>query len=235
MNKYFSIRVILMIIPFMFLLTVQKSAARSVAKTDTLVGFMVNQKGKAMNNISVVYQGTVGRTNKKGIFMFPDVSLTDTLTLLLPQKRIWQVPIAGMSFVKITVREDQYSITEAKDEIMYIGYGTTNKRTGTSGNTSISGDELRKSGQTDIYQALAGKVAGLIVVRKDDGEQKLVIRGGSPSFVIEDNSALLVVDGMIVDNFDHVDIYSVEQVTIMKEASIYGMRGANGAVVIKTK
>ena len=225
----------------MFLLTIAPSTAFAMpsynteAATDTLVGLMVNQKGKAMKNISVVYAGKVARTDKKGIFMFPNVSLSDTLSLLLPKKRIWQVPVVGMSFVKITVREDRYTIDEAKDEIVFIGYGTMNKRTGTSGNTSISGDELRKGGQTDIYRALSGKIAGLTVVRTDDGEMKLVIRGGSPSFVIEDNSALLVVDGMFVDNFDHVDIYSVEQVTVMKDATIYGMRGSNGAVVIKTK
>jgi len=236
---YFFIRAILIIILFISLLTVHESAAyfdaNTETQTDTLVGLMVNQKGKAMKNISVVYTGKVQRTDKKGIFMFSDVSLADTLTLLLPQKRIWQIPIVGMSFVKITVREDRYSIAEAKDEIVYISYGTMNKRTGTSGNTSISGDDLRKGGQTDIYRALTGKIAGLSVVQRDDGELKLVIRGGSPSFIIEDNSALLVVDGMIVDNLDHVDIHSVEQVTVMKDATIYGMRGANGAVVIKTK
>ena len=205
------------------------------AATDTLVGLIINQKGKAMKNISVVYAGKVERTDKKGIFMFPEVSLSDTLSLLLPKKRIWQVPVVGMSFVKITVQEDRYSLDEAKDEIVYIGYGSMNKRTGSSGNISISGDELRKGGQTDIYRALTGKIAGLTVVRTDDGEMKFVIRGGAPSFVIEDNSALLVVDGMIVDNLDHVDIYSIEQVTVMKEATIYGMRGSNGAIVIKTK
>ena len=208
----------------------------SPTANDTLVGLIINEKGKPMKNISVSYTRTMlQRTDRKGIFVFPNVSLDDTLSLFLPKKRIWQVPVVGMSFLKITVLDNNYTITEAKDEILYIGYSTTNKRNTSSDVVSISGDELRRGGQTDLTLALTGKIAGLAVVRKDDGELKLVIRGGSPSFVIEDNSALLVVDGMIVDNLDYVDIYSVEQVTVMKDASIYGMRGANGAVVIKTK
>ena len=203
---------------------------------DTLVGLIVNQKGKPMRNITVSYTRTMlQRTDRNGIFVFPNVSLNDTLSLFLPKKRIWQVPVAGMSFLKITVREDNYSLTEAKDEIVYIGYGTMNKRNTPSDVVSISGDELRRGGQTDLTRALTGKIAGLTVVRRDDGEMKLVIRGGSPSFMIEDNSALLVVDGMIVENFDHVDIFSVETVTVMKQATMYGMRGSNGAVIVKLK
>jgi len=203
---------------------------------DTLVGLIVNQKGKPMRNITVSYtRSMVQRTDRNGIFVFPNVSLNDTLSLFLPKKRIWQVPVAGMSFLKITAYEDKYSLIEAKDEIAYIGYGVMNKRNTPSDVVSISGDELRRGGQTDLTRALTGKIAGLNVVRRDDGEMKLVIRGGSPSFMIEDNSALLVVDGMIVENFDHVDIFSVETVTVMKQATMYGMRGSNGAVIVKLK
>jgi len=206
------------------------------AQADTLVGLVVNQKGKALKNISVAYtEKTVQQTDKKGIFMFSNVSLSDTLTVVLSKSRIWQIPVSGMSFLKIIIRDKDFSVTEAKNEIINIGYGTVNKRTNTSDVVTISGDELRKGGQTNLTRALTGKVAGLTVVRTDDGEEKLVIRGGAPSFQIKDNSALLLVDGMIVDNFDDVDIYTVEQVTVMKNASIYGMRGANGAIVVKTK
>lgn len=233
-NKYIFILL-------MLLLSTNMPAMQFNAKTetDTLVGLIVDQKDKAMKNISVVYPGksgkTVQRTDKKGIFMFPNVSLSDTLTLLLPKKRIWQVPVAGMTFLKITVQDDKFSVTEAKEEIIDTGFGTEKKRNSTSGNVTISGDELRKGGQTDLMRVLPGKVSGLTVVRNENGEEKFVIRGGSTSFVTKDNSALLVVDGVVVDNLDHVDIYSVQQVTVMKDATIYGMRGSNGAIVIKTK
>jgi len=226
------------IISFMFLWFAHETMAQSSTKTnaDTLVGWVVNQKGKAMKDIPVSYPGkNVQRTDKKGFFEFPNVSLSDTLTIVLPKSRIWQIPVSGMSFLKITIRDNQFSIAEAKDEIINTGYGTAKKRTDPSGHVVISGDELRKSGQTDLMRALSGKVSGLSVVRNSDGEEKLYIRGGAPTLYAGDGSALYVVDGVVVDNFEHVDIYSVEFVTVMKEASIYGVRGANGAVVVKTK
>ena len=228
---------IIFFIPIIFLLMIDESKAQINAKTeaDTLVGLVVNQKGKAMRNIPVSYPGKgIQNSDKKGIFVFPNVSLSDTLTVVLPKSRIWMIPVSGMSFLKITIRDDQFSVAEAKDEIIGTGYGTVNKRTDTSGHVVISGDDLRKGGHTDLMRALAGKVSGLSVVRTDDGVEKFLIRGGSTSFML-DNTALCIVDGTVVENFDHVDIYSVENVTVMKDASIYGVRGANGAVVVKTK
>ena len=221
----------------LFFLTVHVSVAQNDVKieADTLVGLVVNKKGKALKNISVSYSGKgVQQTNKNGIFVFPDVSLSDTLTIVLSKSRIWEIPVSGTPYLKIVALDQDYSIAEAKNEIINTGYGTVSKKNNASNEVSISGDELRKGGQTDLTRALIGKVAGLAVVRTDDGEQKLVIRGGAPSIQIQDNSALLIVDGMPVDNLDDVDIFRVEQVTVLKQASIYGMRGSNGAIVVKT-
>jgi len=232
-----SCSIIRIFISIMLLLITHELAAQTDPKidADTLIGLVVNQKGKAMSNIPVSFPGKkLQHTNRKGIFVFPNVSLTDTLSILLPKSRIWQIPVSGWSFLKITILDNNYSVVEAKDEIIDIGYGTVQKRTDVSGNVVISGDELRQGKQTDLMRALVGKVAGLQVVRTEEGEAKFVIRGGSISFVA-DNAALCVLDGVIVSDFDHVDIYSVESVTIMKDASIYGVQGANGAVVIKTK
>ena len=230
-------QMIRIIISILLLLSAFELAAQTNAKseTDTLVGLVVNPKGKAMRNIPVTFPGkALQQTNRKGLFVFPNVSLSDTLTLLLPQSRIWQIPISGMSFLKITIRDDQFSVVEAKDEIIHIGYGTVNRQNDVSGNVTISGDELRKNGQTDLMQALIGRVSGLTIDRTADGERKIVIRGGATSFYL-DNSALIVIDDILVDNMDHVDIHSVESVTVMKDASIYGVRGANGAVIVQTK
>jgi TonB-dependent SusC/RagA subfamily outer membrane receptor len=46
---------------------------------------------------------------------------------------------------------------------------------------------------------------------------------------------LFVVDGVIVDDLSTVSIYDVDYVEVMKEASIYGSRGANGAILVRTK
>jgi len=225
-------------LPLMFFLVVHESTAQTNAKAnaDTLVGLVVNQKGQAMKNIQVSLPGKdAQRTDKKGIFVFPDASLSDTLTVVVPKSRQWLIPVSGMSFLKITIHDDRFSIAEAKEEIFSTGYGTTKKRTSTSGDKLIPGDELRRGGQSDLTLALAARVFELTFVRMDTGEEKLSFRNRPPSTDPNKNyTPLYVVDGVIVNNFDHVDIQTVESVTVMKYASVYGSRGGNGAIVVKT-
>lgn len=226
----------IVIFQMLFIFTAQFCVAGFSAETpsDTLVGLVVDKKGKAMKNVAVSYQGKdMQRTDKKGIFTFANVSLYDTLNLLLPKNRIWQIPVSGMPFLKITLRDTDFSTAEGKSDILDTGYGAVKKSRSTSGNVVLTGDELRETGQNDILQALAGKVSGLNLVYRDDGTQTVSIRGGT-SFTL-DNSPLFIVDGVTVESLNYVNINDVEQVTIMKEASIYGSRGANGAIVVKTK
>jgi len=220
----------------LFIFTAQMCVAgyADYTPTDTLVGLVVDKKGKAMKNVVVSFPGKdLQRTDRKGIFSFPNVSLHDTLSILLPKNRIWQIPVSGMSFLKITLRDTDYSTAEAKNEILDTGYGTVKKSRSSSANVVLTGDELRETGQNDILQAIVGKVPGLNLVYLDNGTQSISIRGGA-SFSL-DNSPLFVVDGITVESLHFVNINDVKQVTIMKEASIYGSRGANGAILVTTR
>lgn len=216
-------------------LSAQVIGAQSPAPADTMVGLVVNQKNKGFKNIPVTaaHKDGVFKTNSKGVFVIPNVSLNDTLTMIIPKNKIFVVPTTGMSFVKITIYEDNFKTDEGKEEILNTGYGYVRKSRSASGNVVVTGDELRETGQNDILQALAGKVSGLNIVYLDNGTQTVSMRGGA-SFSL-DNSPLFIIDGIIVDNLNFLNINDVEQVTVMKEASIYGARGANGAIVVTTK
>ena len=219
-----------------FFLTAHSSSAQTATShADTLVGLAVNAKGKGIKNIPVTarHRDGVFKSNSRGIFVIPNVSLYDTLTMIIHKNKIFVVPASGMSFLKIVIYDDKFTTTEAREEILDTGYGQTPKSRSSSGNAVITGDELRQTGQNDILQALAGKVPGLNIVYLNDGTQTVNIRGAS-SFSL-DNSPLYIVDGTIVDSLNYVNINDVKQVTVMKEASIYGARGANGAIAITTK
>ena len=205
------------------------------AQNDTLVGLVVNEKNKGIKNIpiTVKHKDGVVRTDRKGIFVVPNVSLFDTVTMIVPKNKIFVVPISGMSFLKITMREDKFTTVAAKDEILDSGYGSVKKSRSTSGDVVISGDDLRETGQRDIISALSGKVAGLNIGYAEDGSQTVSLRGGSS--LSSNNSPLFIIDGVTVSDLDHVNMNDVQQVTVMKEASIYGSHGANGAIIVKTK
>lgn len=210
------------------------NAQKPVAK-DTLVGLVVNVKGKGIKNVPVFVAGQKEaiRTNRKGIFMFVSEHLPDSITLMLPSKKLFQIPVAGKNFIKIKTSEDAFFVSEDKDEIVNIGYGSQRKSNLTSDSFTLTGAELLETGETDIIRAIAGKVPGLNLNYKSDGTVTIQIRGGTS--LNDHNDPLCVVDGSIVDDFQYVNMNDIEKVDVLKDGSIYGARGANGAIVVTTK
>lgn len=105
--------------------------------------------------------------------------------------------------------------------------------------SSISGDELRKSHSWNLLAALQGRLPGLIVsansTNPSEESYSILIRGNS---TMNGNTPLVVLDGMIGADIGSINVQDVESVSILKDAAataMYGMRGANGVIVIKTK
>lgn len=164
------------------------------------------------------------------------------------------MPVGSSNELNVAMDIDQSTFDDVvvtalavKREQRSLGYGTT----------TLKGDELNKVSQSSALTALQGKVAGAQITNSTGapgGSTKVTLRGGS-SFT-GDNNALIVVDGVPIDNsnfgFDDVlnnqydagnrgnDInpQDIESVTVLKGAAavaLYGQRGANGAVLYTTK
>lgn len=118
------------------------------------------------------------------------------------------------------------------DELVNLGYGYVKRREHTGVSSGISGDRLRQTGQRDILKALSGLVAGLNITQVN-GETDVNIRGQKS--LVMSNTPLFIVDGTQVSSLDFVSVYDVESVEVLKDASIYGSRGANGAILVTTK
>lgn len=127
------------------------------------------------------------------------------------------------------------------DDVVIIGYGTVQKKDLTGSVALVKMDKLTEAPVANFDEALAGRVAG-VQVSSGGGEpgagMDIVIRGGNT--VNGDNSPLYVMDGFIMENFDTgmVDPSDIESMTVLKDASataIYGVRGANGVIIITTK
>ena len=222
---------VLTILQFFFLV----SYTQPPGVNDTLVGLVVNVNGKGIKKVPVFAKGNEKeiRTDRHGIFMVVAESLPDSITVMLPSKRLFQIPVNGMKFLKIKTNESSFSVSEAKDEIIQIGYGSQRKSNSSSSTFTLTGEELLASGESDIIRAIAGKVPGVNLNYKDDGTVAIQIRGGT-SFS-DENEPLYVVDGSIVDNLQYVNLNDIEKVDVLKDASIYGTRGANGAIIVTTK
>lgn len=105
----------------------------------------------------------------------------------------------------------------------------------------VTAEDLQRSPSIPIEQQLQSKVAGITVTRTEDGGIAIRIRGTS-SFT-GNNNPLYVVDGIPTEpgpngGLTGVNPYDIASIKILKDASdltMYGVRGANGVVIIKTK
>ncbi|MBP6976769.1 MAG: TonB-dependent receptor [Lentimicrobiaceae bacterium] len=124
--------------------------------------------------------------------------------------------------------------------VVVVGYGSTKVKDLTSSIATVKAEDLMKTPASQPIQALQGKVAGLQVVTSGaPGDQPTVRIRGIGSFPGRDSeSPLYIVDGMFFDNIDFLNPSDIASMSVMKDASaaaIYGVRAANGVVIIETK
>jgi len=128
----------------------------------------------------------------------------------------------------------------AGSEVIVIGYGTVKRKDATGSVGKVNIEDLKKAPVTSFDQALAGRVAGVVVSTNDGqpgGSSQIVIRGSTAG---QEISPLYVIDGFPIENMDinSINMNDIENIEVLKDASsiaIYGARGANGVIIITTK
>jgi len=129
----------------------------------------------------------------------------------------------------------------ADAEEIEVGYGTQKRSNSASAISTIDAEEVRRGRATrDLTDLLEGNVAGVVVNRTAGGIQ-VRIRGNSS--ILGSNEPLYVIDGVPIEvgpnGLIHaVNPYDVKSITVLKDAaatSIYGARGGNGVIIIKTR
>jgi TonB-linked SusC/RagA family outer membrane protein len=126
------------------------------------------------------------------------------------------------------------------DEVIVVGYGKLNVKDLTSSISTIKTEEMAKTPTGQAMQALQGKVPGLQVVSSGGpGDAPTIRVRGVGSYPGSNNEApLYVVDGMFFDNIDFLNTADIASISVLKDASaaaIYGVRAANGVILIETK
>ena len=166
-------------------------------------------------------------TDKKGKFGLTNVQPTDTLHIKY-KKQLYLIPVDTMKSVRVRLGDELKFDVQQDEELVNTGFGFVKRRESCNSSTGISGEVLVRTGRIDLMEALQGLVPGLSIING-----KAVIRGlatinGSPD-------PILLVDGVEVQSFSFVNVYDVDRVEVLKDANMYGAKGANGAILVTTK
>lgn len=203
----------------------------------TVSGTVVDDTGETLPGVSILVKGTTNGTvtNIDGIYSLT-TSSDATLVFSYIGFNTQEVAVNGRSTIDIQLKEDVVGL----EEVVVVGYGQQKVKDLTSSIVTIKAEELVKTPTGQAMQALQGKVAGVQVVNSGSpGESPTVRVRGVGSYPSSSNSSpLYVVDGMYFDNIDFLNPSDIETLSVLKDASasaIYGVRAANGVVLITTK
>ncbi|MGB6037975.1 MAG: TonB-dependent receptor plug domain-containing protein, partial [Cryomorphaceae bacterium] len=212
------------------------------------------QTGEALPGVSVVLKGTTKGvpTTLDGTYnleLTKEEIQNDSLEFRFLGYKILVKPIGGKTTVNASIEPDQELLGEVV--ITAIGIEKDKRKLGYSV-TEVESDEIMKSRETNIVNALNSKVAGVQVTSTSGspGASSTVRIRGNTS-INGNNEPLYVIDGIPIDNSYRgsnftdqanraidIDPNDIESMTVLKGGAasvLYGLRAANGAIIINTK
>lgn len=129
--------------------------------------------------------------------------------------------------------------SESLDEVVVIGYGKTTVKELTGATVQVKGESIERLNIPRMDQALQGQVSGVTINTNSGspgGSSSIRIRGLS---TFGDNDPLILVDGVVYDSegLNSLNPGDIESINVLKDATagIYGVRAANGVIIIETK
>ncbi|MEI3798771.1 MULTISPECIES: TonB-dependent receptor [unclassified Chitinophaga] len=145
-----------------------------------------------------------------------------------------EVPVNSRSVINISLVESVSMV----EQVVVVGYGVQRKVDVTGAISQIKGEEINKQPINNAVSALQGKVPGVTITNmgKPGAAPEIKIRGTGT--IYGSANPLYVVDGVWYDDINFLNPADIENMSILKDASseaIYGIRAANGVVLITTK
>jgi TonB-linked SusC/RagA family outer membrane protein len=198
----------------------------------TLTGKVVDEKNGALPGVSVIVKGTSKgtTTGSDGNFTLTVEDAAPTLTFSFIGYTSQDIAIGNQSSFNVTLVPSSEELTE----VVVVGYGTQSSAAVTGAVSNIQAKDLIRTPSIGTSDALVGRVQG-ITARKADARP-----GAATSIQIRNlGTPLYVIDGVPSDagNFNNLGQNDIESISILKDASaaIYGLRAANGVVLVTTK
>lgn len=210
----------------------------AMAQNRPVSGKVVDETGEPTIGATVVVKGSKAMTI---------TDLDGQFKLSVPKNaKLMEISYVGYETtqVALTAGKSVYNVKlkvadHALDEVVVIGYGTSKKGNVTGAIATLKGDKMEDRQNENVLSSLQGQLAGVEITTNSGapgGELEVHIRGAAS--INASDQPLYVIDGIPVSDLNNLNASDIESIDVLKDASssaIYGSRGANGVILIKTK
>lgn len=222
----------------LFFLSISLSACYLFAQNEKITGSVKNEMNLGLPLVKVQLKGqNLGvTTDQEGNF---DLNVPNknvgTLIFSLTGYEKQEVILNGQSKIEVILKE----VLNENQEVVVVGYGSAKSKEFTGANSKVKGEDIEKLNITRVDQALQGQVAGVNISTNSGspgGSANIRIRGLS---TFGDNDPLILVDGIVYDSegLNALNPSDIKSINVLKDATagIYGVRAANGVIIVETK
>lgn len=205
------------------------------AQNLTIKGKVTDAKNETVPGASVLVKGTLQGTITDGNGQYTiQASPQATLVISFVGFQTQEIPVNNQTAINVKLKEQAFDV----GEVVVVGYGTQKKLEVTGSVAQIKGEDISKQSSVNPMSALQGKVAGVQITNSGAPGASPEIRIRGVGTVYGNANPLYVVDGVWYDDISFLNPADIESMNILKDASsesIYGIRAANGVVLITTK
>lgn len=201
----------------------------------TVTGHVTDPSSEPVIGATVIVVGTSNgvATDLDGNYTLPNVPTDATLHFSFVGMVGQDIRVDGRTIINVQLVDDAQHL----EEVVVIGYGSAKAKDLTAPISVVKGSEIVQVPSGTPMTALTGKVPGVNVINAGTpGDGPTVQIRGIGSFSA--NTPLFVVDGVFYDNINFLNNDDIQEMSILKDASaaaIYGVKAANGVVLITTK
>ncbi|SFH38950.1 SusC/RagA family TonB-linked outer membrane protein [Pedobacter insulae] len=205
----------------------------------TIRGIVKDSTGAPLPGAGVRVKGisTSAVADVNGAFTIAVPNQSSVLVVTYVGYDVQEITVGNKTTIEVIMKETAGANLK---EVAIVGFGVQKKESLVGAQSSVNAAELRQP-VSSMSQLLAGRIPGVVNVSRN-GEpgatgSDIFIRGIS-SLTAGDRGPLVIIDGVPNRNLNDISVYDVENFTVLKDAAataVYGIRGANGVILINTK
>ncbi|HYE56763.1 MAG TPA: SusC/RagA family TonB-linked outer membrane protein, partial [Chitinophagaceae bacterium] len=220
-----------------YLVVLKNAASTNVQVPDiTITGRVTGPNNEPLPGVSVTIRGTQTgtTTDANGNFSISVPDESAVLVFSYVGYTAQELSVRGRTVMEVQLAAADRSM----NEVVVVGYGTARRKDLTGSVATVSGADIVRQPVQTATQAIQGRVAGVQIITSGAPNALPTVRIRGTGTTLGGQDPLYVVDGVITEDIRNINNADITSMEILKDASataIYGMRAANGVLIITTK